>query len=81
MRNPNAKVHHLTVGGAPYCDWLSTLAGSEIADRTGVKSCGHVSGASAKRSAKALAPAFRAGAVKAVAGMCPAALALTAGGQ
>lgn len=65
--------HHLTINGTPYCDYLGCAAGRSIAAKSGVKTCGHVSGAAAKRAAKALRPSFKAGVkIAAVPGDCPA---------
>lgn len=63
--------HHITINGKPYCDWLGTMAGREIALKSGVDTCGHLSGAAANRSAKALRPFFAHGVkVSAVPGDC-----------
>lgn len=63
--------HHITVGDQTWCDWTGCLAGMEINAKAGHVTCGHSSGASAKRGAQALRPHFKAGTVKVVAGPCP----------
>lgn len=62
---------HLTVGGETWCAWTCCKAGSDIAEASGVHTCSAPSLAEAKRRAAKLAPHFRPGAVKAVAGPCP----------
>lgn len=66
--------HHITINGKPYCGWLGTMAGRDIALKSGVGMCGHLNGASAKRAVVALRP-YYAGGVKIVAvpGNCPTA--------
>lgn len=68
---------HITIGGDPFCGWLGTQAGTDkvreaqARDPAATCNCGHLTLASARRSAKALRPAFKRGAVKVAYGDCP----------
>ena len=63
--------HHLTVGDQPWCDWTGCKAGQDIDAKAGGHTCGHATGASAQRAAKALRPYFKRGAVRVASGPCP----------
>lgn len=65
-------VHHITIGGQPWCGWTGTQAGLDIQRAVGsAVTCGHKSGAAAHRGAKLLRPKFKHGRVKVVTGACP----------
>ncbi len=63
--------HHLTINGDPWCGWTGCEAGQDINAKAGDVTCGHASGASARRGAQALRPHFKRGAVRVVPGECP----------
>lgn len=65
------KQAHIMIGDQPFCTWTGCKAGQDIAAKAGVRFCGQVSIAAAKRNAKLLAPHFKVK-VQAVAGPCPA---------
>lgn len=69
-------VHHITIGGDPWCSYSGCRAGEDIrakAEQTLGRrlTCSHLSKDGAEAAAKALIPHFRVGVVDVVAGPCP----------
>lgn len=65
-----AKQHHIMIGDTPWCEWSGSMAGMVINRKAGMVTCGHTSGAAARRAAQALRPHFEHGSVKVVSGAC-----------